>query len=102
MPNRDGTLRPGSFATAEIVTSAGDTAVLVPVSSLVTFAGVDKVLVVKNGQIAEKRVTTGRRNGERIEIVSGLPAGEQVVLQPGNLVEGTPVRIVGAVPAVAR
>jgi RND family efflux transporter MFP subunit len=96
VPNQEGHLRPGSFANAEIVLLAQDKAVVVPASALVTFAGVDKVLVVKDGKSLEKRVSTGRRDGERIEIVSGLDAGEQVIVDPGNLVGGEPVSIANA------
>ena len=92
VPNQQGQLRPGSFANAEIVPQAQEKAVVVPASALVTFAGVDKVLVVKDGKSLEKRVTTGRRDGDRVEIVSGLDAGEQVIVDPGNLVGGEPVQ----------
>jgi multidrug efflux pump subunit AcrA (membrane-fusion protein) len=102
VPNHDGALRPGAFATAEIITAAGEQAVLVPSSSLVTFAGVDKVLIVKDGRIVERRVTTGRHEGERVEIVRGLSAGEPVVAQPGNLVEGASVHVADAPRPAAR
>jgi multidrug efflux pump subunit AcrA (membrane-fusion protein) len=36
-------------------------------------------------------VTTGRRSGDRLEILSGLAAGEQVILRPGALASGQPV-----------
>lgn len=96
VPNQQGQLRPGSFANADIVLQAQEKAVVVPASALVTFAGVDKVLVVKDGKSLEKRVSTGRREGDRIEIVSGLGAGEQVIVDPGNLVGGEPVSIANA------
>ncbi|HEY8551036.1 MAG TPA: efflux RND transporter periplasmic adaptor subunit [Vicinamibacterales bacterium] len=93
IPNREGVLRPGAFANADIVTAPDERALLVPASSLVTFAGVDKLLVVKDGKVSERRVTTGRRAGERVEIVEGIVAGEPIIVQPGNLVEGEPVRV---------
>lgn len=93
VPNEDGQLRPGSFANASIVSSDSDPAIIVPASALVTFAGVEKVLSVKDGKVVEKRVTIGRRDAQRLEIVTGLAAGEPVITQPGNLVEGTPVRV---------
>jgi multidrug efflux pump subunit AcrA (membrane-fusion protein) len=100
VPNPKALLRPGSFANAAIVSSNDDPAISVPTSALVTFAGVEKVLTVKDGKVVEKRVTVGRRERDRLEIVSGLSAGEQVIAQPGNLVEGTAVRIAGGrVPA---
>lgn len=100
VPNPKALLRPGSFANAAIVSSNEDPAISIPTSALVTFAGVEKVLTVKDGKVVEKRVSVGRRERDRLEIVSGLAAGEQVIAQPGNLVEGTPVRIAGGrVPA---
>jgi multidrug efflux pump subunit AcrA (membrane-fusion protein) len=68
----------------------------VPASAIVTFAGVDKVLVVQDGKSVEKRVNTGRRERNRIEIVSGLERGEQVIVDPGNLVGGERVSVVDA------
>lgn len=91
IPNHDGALRPGSFARAEIVVQAADPAVLVPASAVVSFAGVDKVIGVDQGKAVEKRVRLGRKSGDRVEIVSGLAAGEDVVLSPGNLTEGQAV-----------
>jgi RND family efflux transporter MFP subunit len=93
VPNQDARLRPGSFARAEIVTQSSEPAVVVPASSIVRFAGIEKVMSVEGGKAVEKRVRTGRRAGDRIEIVDGVTAGEPVVLEPGNLVGGQPVRV---------
>lgn len=94
VPNADGRLRPGSFARAEIVVLAADLAVLVPASSIVSFAGIDKVIGVEGGKAVEKRVKTGRKAGDRVEIVDGVKAGDSVVVEPGNLVSGEAVRAV--------
>jgi RND family efflux transporter MFP subunit len=91
--NRDGRLRPGSFARAEIVVEADRTAVMVPASTVVTFAGLEKVFVVKDGKAVEKRIRTGRRSGDRVEILEGVVAAEPVVADPGSLVGGTPVTV---------
>lgn len=94
VPNPNGRLRPGSFAKAEIVTQADDPAVLVPTSAVVSFAGIEKLIGVADGKAVEKRVKTGRRAGDRVEILEGAAAGDVVVVQPGNLVDGQPVTIV--------
>jgi RND family efflux transporter MFP subunit len=94
VPNPAGRLRPGSFAKAEIVTQTDEPAVLVPTSSVVSFAGIEKVLGVADGKAVEKRVKTGRRAGDRVEILEGTAAGDVVVVEPGNLVDGQPVTIV--------
>jgi RND family efflux transporter MFP subunit len=89
--NRQGKLRPGSFARAEIVVSADRPAVLVPERAIVTFAGLERVFGIEDGRAVEKRIRTGRRIGDRVEILEGLAAGESVVVDPGNLTGGQPV-----------
>jgi RND family efflux transporter MFP subunit len=91
--NSRGLLRPGSFARAEIVTESGGDAVVVPASSVVLFAGIEKVVTVKDGKAQERPVTTGRRAGDAVEILSGLQHGETVVVKPGNLTTGAAVEV---------
>jgi RND family efflux transporter MFP subunit len=93
IPNTTRRLRPGSFAKAEVVVQEDERVVTVPASALVTFAGVEKVLTVRDGKSEEVRVVTGRRLGDRIEIVEGLKAGQPVVDPPGNLTGGQPVTV---------
>jgi RND family efflux transporter MFP subunit len=90
----NGTLRPGSFVRAEIVTNDAKMAVTVPNNTIVTFAGIEKVIVVQNGKALEKPITTGRRNNEFTEIVSGINVGEKIVVDPGNLQSGQAVEVV--------
>jgi membrane fusion protein, multidrug efflux system len=90
----NGKLRPGAFAHAEIVTNDAQMVATVPSKSIVTFAGIEKVIVVENGKALEKPVTTGRRNGEWTEIVAGVNVGDQVVVDPGNLQSGQAVEVV--------
>jgi membrane fusion protein, multidrug efflux system len=86
-----GSLRPGLYARAQIITSERDEGLTVPLKALVTFAGLEKVLVVQDGKALEKSVTTGRRGADWVEIISGLKAGETVVIDPGNLRTGESV-----------
>jgi RND family efflux transporter MFP subunit len=93
VPNQDGRLRPGSFARAKIETVSAEPTVLVPFSAVVSFAGIDKVMGVEGGKAVEKRVRTGRRAGDQVEILEGVVAGDPVVVAPGNLVGGQPVMV---------
>lgn len=92
VPNTDGRLRPGTFAKADIVTDENQ-GLMVPQSALVVFAGVEKVLVVKDGKVKEQRVRTGVRVGGRVEIVDGIAEGDSVIVSPGGLADGSPVSI---------
>jgi len=38
-------------------------------------------------------VRTGRHSGDQVEIVDGIKAGDPVIVQPGNIVTGEPVRV---------
>lgn len=84
----DGSLRPGLFARAQIVTKADEEGLAVPENALITFAGLEKVVVLQDGKARENVVTTGRRGSGWVEIISGLKPGERVVLEPGNIRTG--------------
>ena len=91
-----GSLRPGLFARAHIVVDERQQGLSVPIEAIVTFAGIEKVVVVQEARALEKVVVTGRRGEGWAEIVSGLNAGEQIILNPGGLRTGQPVRITAA------
>jgi RND family efflux transporter MFP subunit len=93
IPNPNGRLRPGAFATAEVVTDPAQAAVLVPASAVVTFAGVTKVLGVSDGHVIEKRIRPGRKVGDTIEVLDGIAAGEAVIVEPGGLTSGQAVSV---------
>jgi RND family efflux transporter MFP subunit len=90
----DGTLRPGAFAHADIVTSDTSTAVTVPSNAIVNFAGIEKVILVQNGKALEKSITTGRRINDMTEILAGVNVGDTVIVNPGNLQSGMAVQVV--------
>jgi RND family efflux transporter MFP subunit len=95
VPNEDGRLRAGAFVEATIVVDPNAAGIAMPFRSLVSFAGVDRVLLVKNGVVEARQVKAGRRlDSERIEVVSGIEAGEQFILQPNDrLSPGQKVRV---------
>ena len=89
--NASHSLRPGTFARAEIVASSSQRALMLPAAAVVTFAGIDRVFIVQDGQAVEKRVRTGRHNDAGVEILEGVSAGDKVVIEPGNLTDGEKV-----------
>lgn len=91
--NRDGKLRPGTFARADIVLAEAEPGTAVHKDALSTFAGMEKVFLVKDGKAVEKNVATGRRAGDFIEVLGGVKPGDLVVLNPGSLQNGQPVTV---------
>lgn len=79
VPNDDNSLRSGLFGQAEIVLDEQSTAIAIPSSALVRFAGVDKVWQVAEGHVSEVVVQVGREVDGQVEILDGLSSGQQVL-----------------------
>jgi RND family efflux transporter MFP subunit len=95
-PNSDGRLKPGLFATAMLQQPHPAPALLVPANAVETIAGTSRAFVVAGDKVEERIVTTGEKVGDRIEIVSGVKAGERVASNPrGKLADGARVQIEG-------
>ncbi len=95
--NADDVLRPGAFANVQLVLGAVDDALLIPTASVITAADSNRVFVLSQGTAVSRVVTTGVRTADRIQITSGLSAGD-VVLTSGldEVREGQPVQAGGA------
>ena len=87
----DSALRPGLFAEAEIVIRQDDPGLCVPEAALTSFVGLEKVFLLKEGKAIERGVTTGRRAGSWVEVLTGLVQGDRVILSPGKLRSQQPV-----------
>ena len=97
-PNRDGALRVGMFARVRVLTGGVRTALAVPRSAIVDDRGRDTLFVQAGGESFERRtVTLGARDGELVEVISGLQPGERIVTRGAYsvLLAGSS----GAVPA---
>jgi membrane fusion protein (multidrug efflux system) len=98
LPNGDGAIRPGMFMSVRLQGAAAP-ALVVPEAALVPERGVDYVFVVAAGKVLQRKVTVGRRQPGRAEIVAGLAAGERVVVEGTHKIrDGVPVT---EVPALA-
>ena len=92
----EGRLHPGQFVRAEIMTASDTPALTVPTNAVVAFAGMEKAFVHASGKALEKRIITGVKAHDWVEVVAGLAKGDEVILHPGNLRTGTPVTRSGA------
>jgi len=87
-PNADGRLRPGMFASVEVLSAERQAVLLVPATSAVYAPYGDSVFVLEQAGEAGKPPATvarqrfvrlGERRGDLVVVVSGLKAGETVV-----------------------
>jgi len=99
VPNRDGRLSPGLFATARIELPSARPSVVLPMSAIRTEAGVSSAFVVKNERAELRLVQLGRELPDGlVEIQRGIVTGETVIARPvpqvtdGSVVEQTKAR----------
>lgn len=97
-----GPLRAGSFVEGRIATGAAN-APTVPTAAVVQRDGVAYVFTVDGTTARRVRVRTGAASGDRVEVIDGVRAGQQVVAAgAGFLADGDTVRIVPAAAAPDR
>jgi RND family efflux transporter MFP subunit len=87
-------LRPGLYAEGRIVLEVRSDAVLLPADVALRRGERFLAFVVKDGKAETRQLQVGIRDGNRLEIVGGLKAGEQVVVAGQHrLANGQPVRL---------
>jgi RND family efflux transporter MFP subunit len=88
---------PGSTVNGSVLVEVRKGVVTVPEISVILRPAGKVVYVVKDGQALQRVVATGVKQGGVIEIVSGVSAGEQVVVDgAGFLTDQAPVRVVAS------
>lgn len=86
-------LRPGQFARVTLSRPSAET-LTVPQKSLVSMGQMERLFVVDNGQARLRLVRSGASYGDNIEILSGVRAGEQVIVTgQENIHDGQPIVI---------
>lgn len=79
--NAQGRLVPGAFVTVEIADRSAPATVRVPAQAVQTIAGETVIFRPENGAFEAHAVTVGRRGPDFAEIVSGLAAGDRLVVE---------------------
>jgi membrane fusion protein (multidrug efflux system) len=97
VPNLDRKLQPGLFANLEVQLAQRDDALVLPESALlVDQKGTFVWRLSEDGRAARVPVETGLRKASRVEIASGLAAGDRVVSAgTSKIAEGDLVQIAG-------
>jgi RND family efflux transporter MFP subunit len=95
--NPTGTLLTGSYAEVHLAVPTQASTFLIPVNTLLFRTEGLRVGIVKDGKVVLTAVTPGHDFGNEIEIVSGLKANDQVIINPpDSIVSGEEVQIVQA------
>jgi membrane fusion protein (multidrug efflux system) len=94
VPNADLALKPGMFLTVALARDEHQ-ALMVPEAALVPEQSRQFLYIIEEGRATRREVRIGGRQPGRVEIVSGLKAGEQVIVEGTQKVrEGGEVRVV--------
>lgn len=85
--NSDGLWRPGSAVKARITVDVEPVDLMVPLAAVQQFRDWDVVFVRVGDTYEVRPVELGKRDGERVQILSGLDKGAQVVVEQSYLVK---------------
>lgn len=87
-------LKAGTFVSVSFSQKTSQAALQIPRSSLVESIRNPYVYVVENKVVKQRKIEVGREFGDKIEVLSGLNAGEKVVTTGQiNLSEGAAIQI---------
>lgn len=85
--NADGLWRPGSAVKARITVERQPAKLVVPLSALQNFRDWDAVFIRIGDTYEVRPVELGKRDGERVEVLSGILEGDSVVVEQSYLVK---------------
>ncbi len=85
--NDDGLWRPGSAVKARITVEQQPAKLVVPLSALQTFREGNVVFVRVGDSYEARPLELGKRDAQRVEVLSGLKAGDQVVVEQSYVVK---------------
>lgn len=93
--NEKGKIFPGSFANIELTVGKNESSILIPTQNLIPILKGAKVFVSKNGIAEERKVITGVRSSDKIQIIEGLKDGDTLITTGlMNLKSGSPVKFI--------
>jgi RND family efflux transporter MFP subunit len=92
VPNQDAVLKPGTFARVHIESGKVDSVLTLPYSTMQYRYGVNRVFLLEGDKLSARELKVGERVGDRIEIISGVKAGDRVAATDiEKLTDGQPV-----------
>jgi hypothetical protein len=87
-------LRPGMVVTMEVFLEEAEGILIVPRQALRRVRGIEGVFIAQDGVAAWRPVETGSAQGRGVSVLSGLVAGDAVIVTPNpQLQEGRAIRV---------
>jgi multidrug efflux pump subunit AcrA (membrane-fusion protein) len=85
VPNADGALLPGMYAQVDLSSPRTNAPLLVPTDALSIHAAGPQIAIVGPDSIVHlQKIKVGRDYGDRLEVTSGLKAGDTIIVNPGD------------------
>jgi RND family efflux transporter MFP subunit len=93
VPNPKGALLPGMYLQVKFSFDRAAAPVIIPTAAVIVRTGGPRVAIAdEREQVRYRDVKLGRDLGEEVEVLSGLQAGQRVIVYPGDdLPEGTAI-----------
>lgn len=93
-------VRPGSFVTVNIIRESRDGVLLVPREAVIRELQKAHVFVASDGAAQKRVVQLGLEESGRIEALSGVEAGDSVIVAgQGGLKDGSPIKVLDSIPS---
>lgn len=95
IPNKDQRLKPGMFANLDLTLTIRDQAIVIPEPAIFRNLDEERALVYvvdENNQAQLRTVRVGERKSRKVEILQGLDAGEEVIVEGSQKIgPGSPI-----------
>lgn len=76
-------LQHGQFGWVELSCQEQQQSLLIPATAVLHYGQLQAVKVVEDGQLHVRHIRTGKQYGEQLEVLSGLQAGESILVNVG-------------------
>jgi RND family efflux transporter MFP subunit len=94
LDNEKGAILPGAYGFVHFSLAGAHTSLIIPANTLLFRSEGLRVAVIRDGKAELTPITIGRDYGDKVEVLSGLKAEDQVILDPSDsLISGTLVKV---------
>ena len=97
LPNEEGQMRPGMYATVAILLDKQEDVLALPTAAIIREGRDAYCCTVESGKIARRKIDLGMRSGNEVAVNAGLTGAETVVMaRADSYTAGQPVEVLKA------